>query len=518
MSEWVDRMVDRIPAARWLVRLVSRVPASIHAKLLVAFLVIVALLITVGAAGLVVLSGVNRRTEDLVKLQRKIAAYRQLQHDSTSQLYSISTALLVPDEKRLEGTLRQLNQFGYDLDRLQFVAKDELELLAEVRESFDQFADAVTRVVDLIRVGKVTEGRELQLTQAGPLADRLERLTNQLVNRAEADIVSGIELSQRAYVVSRWTVIGFAIGSIVLALLLGYVISWSVIAPVKQMDAQLRQIGSGDFSQRVTVPNQDELGALAANLNRMNAELSGLYQQLENASLHKSQFLANMSHELRTPLNAILGFTELIVDGVYGEVPARIQEVLQRVQRSGRHLLNLINDVLDLSKIEAGQLTLAMQEYSLPEIVQAAIASVQSLAAEKHLALSVQIAPDLPRGTGDPRRLTQVLLNLVGNAIKFTEAGEVRVRAGANDGLFVVTVVDTGPGIPEADQRRIFEEFQQADTPGGGTKGGTGLGLAIARRIVELHGGRVGVNSQIGAGAAFWFEVPVRAGRQAKAP
>jgi signal transduction histidine kinase len=507
--ERLIRLAARSTAAERLVRLVARVPATIHAKLLAAFLIIVVLLITVGAVGLQVLSEVNHRSEDLVKLQRKIAAYRQLQHDTTSQLYSVSTALLVPDEKTLEATLRQLNQFGYDLDRLQFVAKDEVEVLAQVRENYDEFVEVVTRVVDLIRVGKVAEGRELQLAQAGPLADRLERLTNQLVNRAEADIVSSIEVSQRAYVVSRWTVIGFAFGSIALALLLGYVISWSVIAPVKQMDAHLRQIGSGDFSRRVTVPNRDELGTLAANLNRMNAELGTLYQQLEAASRHKSQFLANMSHELRTPLNAILGYTELILDGIYGEIPLKIRDVLERVRHSGRHLLELINDVLDLSRIEAGQLMLLLKDFSFKEVVQTVFTAVEPLAAEKHLALKVSVPSDLPPARGDERRVTQVLLNLVGNAIKFTDVGDVRIQATASNGELVVSVTDTGSGIAASDRERIFEEFQQGEDNHARAAGGTGLGLPIAKRIIALHGGRMWVESSQGKGSTFWFTLPV---------
>src|SRR2546422_4177145 len=219
----------------WLPRFVARVPARVYVKRLVAFLAIVILLIAVGAVGLQVLSHSNRRATQLVELQRKIAAYRQLQHDTTAQLYSVASALLTHDERTLEATLRQLNQFGYDLDRLQFVAKDEVELLAQVRKDYDQFIKVVTQVVELIRGGKVTEGRELQLTQAGPLADRLERVTNQLVNRAEADMVASIEAGQEAYRTSRWIVIGFAVASIGLALVLGYVISWSLIDPVQRM-------------------------------------------------------------------------------------------------------------------------------------------------------------------------------------------------------------------------------------------------------------------------------------------
>ena len=276
----------------WLPRLVAHIPATVHAKLLAAFLAMVVLLLAVGAVGLQVLGAANRRAEELVALHRKIAAYRQLQHDTARQLYNVASALLVPNERKLEATLRQLNQFGYDLDRLQFVAQDEVELFDRVQQEYVQFIQVVTHVVGLIRGGKVAEGQELQLTQAGPLADRLERLTNELVNKAEADMVAHVELGHVAYLTARWMIIGFAVGSIGLALILGYAISWSLIGPVKQMDMQLRQIATSDFSHRIAVPNRDELGTLAANLNHMNVELGRLYHQLEAANRHKSEFLA----------------------------------------------------------------------------------------------------------------------------------------------------------------------------------------------------------------------------------
>jgi GAF domain-containing protein/anti-sigma regulatory factor (Ser/Thr protein kinase) len=253
---------------------------------------------------------------------------------------------------------------------------------------------------------------------------------------------------------------------------------------------------------------------LAIQNARLFREIEQKSRELEDASRHKSQFLANMSHELRTPLNAILGYTELIVDKIYGEVPEKISEVLERVQKSGQHLLGLINDVLDLSKIEAGQLTLGLSDYAFNDVVQGVVSSVGSLAAEKQLRLTVDVAPGLPVGRGDERRIRQVLMNLVGNAIKFTETGEVTVRVSAADGTFLVAVADTGPGIREEDRQKIFEEFQQSDSSPTKTKGGTGLGLAIAKRIVEMHGGRIWVESTLGSGSTFFFSVPVHAGEQ----
>jgi len=249
--------------------------------------------------------------------------------------------------------------------------------------------------------------------------------------------------------------------------------------------------------------------ALAIENARLFRQLEQKSRELEDASRHKSQFLANMSHELRTPLNAILGYTELIVDRVYGDVPGKIDEVLDRVQKSGRHLLGLINDVLDLSKIEAGQVALHLTDYSFGDVVQAVVGSVGSLAAEKHLELTVDVAPDLPMGRGDERRITQVLLNLVGNAIKFTDKGRVTVRVSALDDAFLAAVADTGPGINKEDQERIFEEFQQSDGALAKGKTGTGLGLAIAKRIAELHGGRIWVESTLGEGSTFYLRIPV---------
>ena len=247
---------------------------------------------------------------------------------------------------------------------------------------------------------------------------------------------------------------------------------------------------------------------------RLFREIEEKGRELEIANKHKSQFLANMSHELRTPLNAILGYTELILDNIYGDVPEKIGEVLERLGKNGRHLLGLINDVLDLSKIEAGQLNLSLNEYSMGEVVQTVFTSVEALAAEKKLELKVKVPQDLSIARGDEQRIAQVLLNLLGNAIKFTDEGEVRVEVTASDETFLVSVADTGPGLSEADQKRIFDEFHQADGSNTREKGGSGLGLSIAKKIVEMHGGRIWVESNVGKGSTFRFTLPVRVERQ----
>ncbi|RWH78862.1 MAG: GAF domain-containing protein [Mesorhizobium sp.] len=685
-----------------LVGWVARLPARVQTKLLIAFLSIVGLLIVLGAVGLQVLSGVNDQTNELIKLQRRIAAYRQVQHDTTNQLYSISTALLLQDDRMLDAALRQLSQFGYDLDRMEFVAESEAAVLGQVRQEYDRFTAGVTHVVELIRAGRTDEARKVQQAEIMPLADRLERLTNQLVNIAEADMVTAIETTKGAYGTSRLIVVSFAVGSILLALALGYIISWSLIEPVKKIETRLRQIAAGDFAQQVAVVNRDELGVLAGNVNQTSEQLGRLYQEvqartaelarsvgelealgevskavnstldldtvlqtivakavqlsdtdagtiyvfsstrqqfrsratygmgdeliaaisdqaiglndpgigdaarrrapvqvpdlsegtpspaqkivldagyrgvlvvpllrpnkivgalvvrrrnpgefdqqivhlmetfaaqsvlaiqnaklfreieekgreLEAASRHKSQFLANMSHELRTPLNSVLGFTELLVDGIYGELPDKAKTTVARVQANGRHLLGLINDVLDLSKIEAGQLTLALEDYSVGQIVRSTVTAVEPLARSKGLSLAATVAENLPLGRGDERRLTQVLLNLAGNAVKFTERGAIDILADAVDGHFEIIVRDTGPGIAPTDQALIFDEFQQVDSSSTRQKGGTGLGLAISKRIVEMHGGTIGVESVLGSGSTFRMKIPIRVGEDVKA-
>jgi CHASE3 domain sensor protein len=224
-------MIDFLP------RLLARVPASVHAKLRTAFLAVVVLLLVAATVGLRALAESNRRIEDLVQLERKTAAYRQLQHDTTRQLYGVATMLSSPDERSLDVMLRQINQVGYDVERLQFVAKEEAELLKRVGDDYREFTATVTEVIELIRRGQADEGRALQRARAVPVANRLERLTNELVNKARADIVAGIKASRAAYVRAQGAVIAFAAVSVVLALLLGYAISRSVVGPISQMEA-----------------------------------------------------------------------------------------------------------------------------------------------------------------------------------------------------------------------------------------------------------------------------------------
>jgi len=487
----------------------------------------------VGTIGLLVLRQSNKRAQTVLELQRQVAAFRQLQHDTTGQLYNVASALLAPDERNLDVTLRQIKQFGYDLDRLQFVTKDEKELFDRVREHYERFISGGTRAIDLIRVGRAADARELQRTEIAPLANELERLTNELANNAEAKMVASVDASHEAYLASQWMVGGFVVGSIALALVLGYAISWSLIGPVRQMDTRFRQIALGDFAQEITVPNRDEFGGLATNLNRMSKELGQLYQQLEarnrelgdtnlkldEASRHKSAFLASVSHELRTPLTAIEGLAANMLDGITGPLNEKQIEYLTDVRASSDRLARLIEDLLDLSIIAAGGAEVKPATISLAALLQEVAVGLSTVARNKLTILELRpMAPGL-KVWADRDKVAQVLTNLIGNAIKFTPPeGKVTVSAHMNGGAWAqVTIADTGPGIAPEEATKIFDEFYQVTRPGEEMSRGVGLGLAISKKLVTMHGGKIWVESEIGKGSKFHFTLPTQPNTDAPA-
>jgi GAF domain-containing protein len=252
--------------------------------------------------------------------------------------------------------------------------------------------------------------------------------------------------------------------------------------------------------------------ALAIQNARLFHEIEDKSRQLEVASQHKSEFLANMSHELRTPLNAIIGFSEVLSERMFGDLNEKQEEYLKDIHASGQHLLSLINDILDLSKIEAGRMELELTDFDLPTAIENALTLVRERAGRRDIALHQAVDQRLGQIRGDERKIKQVLLNLLSNALKFTpEGGQVDVRATVSDGMAEVSVRDTGVGIAPEDQEAVFEEFRQVGTADKKVEG-TGLGLALSRKFVELHGGKIWVKSQIAAGSTFTFTVPVRRG------
>jgi signal transduction histidine kinase len=384
--------------------------------------------------------------------------------------------------------------------------------------------NAVADIANAIRDGRLEQAHADLLGRQERAYQEIEALVGRLVqlkNNQMLEMKQAVEDSNRRSVVLTAC---FAALSIVLALVCGFVISWSCILPLRRAQEFLGAVGAGDFGATITVPNRDEFGAQAARMNRMSSELGRLVEEqrraaeelrelnarLEQASRAKSEFLANMSHELRTPMNAILGFTEMMRDGLYGEVAPDLREPLADIQTNGRHLLALINDVLDLSKIEAGRMDLSLQEYLAADLVDAVRVSLRSLAVERGLEFVVQVASDLPTARGDARRLTQCLMNLAGNALKFTKEGRVEIAVEHDSGHLLYRVTDTGIGIAKEDLDRVFDEFRQVDPTIIREFGGTGLGLSITRKFIEMHGGRIWVESEPGQGSTFWFSVPIR--------
>jgi signal transduction histidine kinase len=528
------------PEGRWaalvgmdnrLVRGVARAPAKVRTKLLISFLVIVALLVLVGFLGLRFLGQANARVEGLGTLQKRSAIYVQLQTEGTlvrtllgfRDSSESGQATLIGGKSSSAGgpqwklvdqeILFALSQLSPSTTEATYgfvpPAADE-RLLKQIRRDYQTVNGAVTTIHDLD--GKGTTGSRIRpaLARAITADQDLFEVTNVLANRTINQTSALIDANRSAYTSSRNFFVAVGAISVALALGLGLVLSWSLIGPIQRTEVRLAEIAAGDFSGHLDVPNRDELGSLGANVNRMNDELQHVYGELEMASRHKSEFLANMSHELRTPLNAIIGFSQVLRQRLFGELNDKQDEYLGDILSSGNHLLSLINDVLDLSKVEAGLIELEVGPFSLREALERGVVMVRERATGNGLQLSLELTPDIDIVRGDERRLRQVVFNLLSNAVKFTPAGgSVIVSTARSDGEVCVAVTDTGPGIALADQERIFEEFQQTAV-GISQREGTGLGLALSKRLVELHGGRIWVESEPGAGSRFVFTLPIQ--------
>jgi signal transduction histidine kinase len=504
-----------------LVRAVGRAPATVQRKLLVALAIVVLLLITVGVLGLRVLSESNGRLETLGQLPQRVATYGELQLDSAqlSQLMGRRDDLATPcslgftctsmDNVLVRETDANIVTSLYVIGRLTDVAKlgfvpvpEERGILSKIHSEYSHISGTMPSLFANDVVRKYSDN----LPQADE-ARALEGDAQQLVSITERDVADLIVQSQASYLDSQYLVIGVGAGTIVLALLLGLALSWSLTGPLKRVNTRLAAIAEGDFSSHVNVANRDELGALAANLNRTNDELGRLYGELETASRHKSEFLANMSHELRTPLNAVIGFSEVLQDRLFGDLNDKQAEYVTDIHASGRHLLTLINDILDLSKIEAGRMELQVTAFALSDVLENAVTLARERATRQGISLGLEVDPSAGVVEADERKLKQVLLNLLTNALKFTaRGGHVDLIARGDDDNVVVSVRDEGIGIAQADQARIFEEFQQVGTSQ--LQEGTGLGLALSRRFVELHGGLLRVESEPGQGSTFTFTLP----------
>jgi two-component system, NtrC family, sensor kinase len=384
---------------------------------------------------------------------------------------------------------------------------------------------ATTRA-DVVTTGRDPSGREVLSAFHSVDAPRWWVFVEEPLSEAFAPIESAL-----------WRTAALLVVFLLVAIATSVVLARNLVRPIESIQVAASRIGAGALDQRIEIASRDELGALAEEFNRMASRLqesyAGLEQQvdertreltsaltkldektreLEAASLHKSEFLANMSHELRTPLNAISGFSQVLRKRLYGEINEKQSDYLDEILASSHDLLNLIDDVLDLSKVEAGQIELDVAPFSLPATLERGLVVVGEQASKGNVRISLDSDPGIDTVTGDERRVRQVVLNLLWNAVKFTPAGgAVGIRTARLDGEVHVSVTDTGPGIPPEDQGRIFEEFQQA-AAGKEQREGTGLGLALSKRLVELHGGRIWVESEVGKGSTFVFTLPVPPG------
>ncbi|HEX3177249.1 MAG TPA: ATP-binding protein [Methylomirabilota bacterium] len=508
-----------------LVRGVARIRSSVQHKLLAAFMLVTLLFLLMGGFSVQTIRRMWQHTDWLDEAHQRVDLSHQLQHSLAMQMHLTGMALLVREEAAVANILRENNRFNDTLAQIEQAAPDaERQIIQKIRAEQEEAMTVVADIANLVRDGKVAAATSVQITREDPLYRSIDGLVRQVVqheNQRMAALRDSIDAASRR---SMLVMGAFALASVGLALIGGFVISWAFILPVRAADRFLTDVAAGRFDGAVQVPNGDEFGALAARLNetarelaRLDAEqrqtadaLRSLNVKLEQASKAKSEFLANMSHELRTPMNAILGFTEMILDDLYGEVPVELKEPLSDIQTNGKHLLRLINDVLDLSKIEAGRMELALGDYAVDDVVATVRASLRSLAEEKGLDFVTEVEPDIPDAYGDGKRITQCLLNLVGNALKFTRHGRVTIGVERQGGLLRYRVSDTGIGIPADQIDAVFAEFRQVDATTTRDFGGTGLGLSITKRFVELHGGRIWVESELGKGSTFYFTIPLR--------
>jgi signal transduction histidine kinase len=505
-----------------LVRAVGRVPVPLGAKLIAGFAVVAALLAVVAALGLAALNQSNSRGRQLPALKRDSSYEHVLQTDARNLHRQIYFHL-----KTGEGSSR-----SYD----QALANDLKLLCLDAGASScgtyptDRFPDTLEGVSYSLhlRLDEAVRqtfypGHAFWFTEATPHTRTAHSVVLQedrfatsflgrirgLANRSDQRRRALLAANKSSYIHSRNLLIGVGAGSFALAVALGLLLAASVVAPLRRIRGQLAAITGGDFAGHAEVANRDEIGALAADVNGMSDELQRAYRELELASEHKSEFLATMSHELRTPLNAIIGFSEVLQEQMFGDLNERQIAYVNDVLEAGRHLLSLINDVLDLAKIEAGKMELELSQVAVADVLRAAVSMHSERASRSGIALALHTEPDEITITADERRVRQVVFNLLSNAVKFTPPdGRIDVTARLDDGQVEIAVADTGPGIAAQDLEAIFEEFEQ--TSEGKQAEGTGLGLPLSRKLAELHGGRLWAESTPGRGSTFHFTLPVQ--------
>ncbi len=527
--------------ARPAVDVVAGIRLSIHQKLVTGFLIIAVLLMGMGVLSLVVIGQMDQRMDRLAAQARKVDLAEQMLYDVTAQSHYRAMALLTrrTDPRTAAGWNRKVvmrkGEFLDKLTKLERIDPANADFYRTLRAKNLSYARASSQVV------KAYDARQFALAERWHLAKEHKashviedllascgapgtnpcypRFGEPFISRAQGGMAEARRDFQSERTLLSKIVIAFSAMSVAAALALGFALSWAFLLPVKKMQHALARITAGDLGQGISVPNRDEFGGLAHDLNRTSQRLGESFEQqatlaqtlretnadLAAASEAKSRFLASVSHELRTPMNAILGFTDALLAGVDGPLNEEQQESLGWVQHGGQDLLQLINEILDLSKIEAGKLTLNPQPFDPRELVDSVVQQYRPIADQKGLDLGWH-ASGLPEAVElDRQRVRQILANIVGNALKFTEQGRVDLEARSSDIELWFSVRDTGPGIPEDEQEAIFEEFSQAGTD----VRGTGLGLAISRRLARAMGGDITVSSEPSQGSVFEVRLPL---------
>jgi signal transduction histidine kinase len=509
----------------------ARVNSGVHRKLLFGFLAGALLLVAMGALGIVVIRQMNDRMVELNRAQLKATRAHEMLYAVTAQSHYRAMALLLPDDAaRYNGQVEEAKTtFAVLLGAMTHAEPANAAFYADVASVNEEYAASGQRVLERFAQGDIPGATSLHLDEEHPTSHKLEESMRTLIAAANVEMERAQADFQDSRTFFTAMVVAFSATSVVVALLLGFVLSWAFVIPVRKMQRALAGITAGDFDERVDVPNRDEFGKLAQDLNGTSERLATLFEEqrtlatqlsqtnasLERASEAKSRFLANVSHELRTPMTAILGFTDALLAGVDGPLNDEQKDSLGWVQRGGQDLLGLINEILDLSKIEAGKLTIDAEPFDPREVVEAVVAQHRSLAAQKGLRLAWRDEATPVAVVLDRQRVRQILVNLIGNATKFTDTGEVEVEAGrAADGGLRVAVRDTGPGISPEQQEVIFEEFHQAQ----GTAPGTGLGLSISRLLARAMGGDITLESEVGRGSVFTVVLPLDCRPSSSAP
>lgn len=530
---------------------------KISRKIAVVFIILLSMMVMGGIVGLYnalqitkVAAGLYTdfflKQDTLASIEREMLTARQEIHlyititDAISKQY-LERSILAHDEKIKRSFLEHLKH--------KETSEREAEFYSSFKKAWTNYHALITDTIKISSEGNikraVTVLQSDGATRFKQAMDILQVLLTEEKGSAHNAYLKVGEFSQMI----KWMTVGLTAFAIIFSVWLWSILTRSIVKPIEALEGSARKIADGDLKERVSIVSKDEIGDLSEEFNKMAENLEQSYSTLEKkveerteiirtaneelqrkkhemeilneelikANKMKSQFLANVSHELRTPLNSIMGFSELLIEKTFGELNDKQNQYVNYIHSSGNHLLHLINNILDLSKIEAGKLELHIDEFPLADALAEVLASTKPLAHKKGIDMDYKITPVSPVIKMDKPKLKQIMLNLISNAIKFNkEDGKINIdwdiveepRGTIIEKVFYFSIKDTGIGIKNEDIPRIFKEFEQLDPSITREYGGTGLGLALTKKLIELHNGRIWVDSEYGRGATFSFAIP----------